>query len=138
MIVSCHAIRNIPGEAQASHGTRGKLMLLADLASPLLLLLDAPCRSHLNSLCSAIVKDNANLAAYFAYSLLDTFEWADGYRPRYGIVHVDRSSKKLQRYPKLSAYWLSHHFFRCDGAAGQGRQPSNSRAAGLTGQAMPC
>lgn len=60
-----------------------------------------------------MTQDAANVAAYFAWSLLDTFEWSDGYRPRYGIVHVDRSSKALQRYPKLSAYWLSHHFFRC-------------------------
>jgi hypothetical protein len=27
-------------------------------------------------------------------------------------VHVDRRSRGLRRYPKLSAYWLSHHFFK--------------------------
>lgn len=81
------------------------------------------CRDHLNSLCTAVTKDNVNLAAYFAWTLLDNFEWTEGYRARYGIVHVDRGSQDLTRYPKLSAYWLSHHFFRwvlhavlhCDG-----------------------
>lgn len=69
-------------------------------------------RTHLDSLCAAVTKDSANLAAFFAWSLLDAFEFSDGYRARYGIVHVDRTSKQLQRYPKLSAYWLSQHFFR--------------------------
>jgi beta-glucosidase/6-phospho-beta-glucosidase/beta-galactosidase len=67
----------------------------------------------LDSLCAAVTKDSTNLAAYFAWSLLDAFEFSDGYKARYGIVLVDRTSSQLQRYPKLSAYWLSHHFFRC-------------------------
>lgn len=70
------------------------------------------CRTHLDSLCAAVTKDSTNLAAYFAWSLLDAFEFSDGYKARYGIVHVDRTSMQLQRHPKLSAYWLSHHFFR--------------------------
>lgn len=71
------------------------------------------CRQHLDSACKAVLKDNVNLAAFFAWSFLDNFEWTDGYRARYGIVHVDRASKGLDRYPKLSAQWLSTHFFRC-------------------------
>jgi hypothetical protein len=60
------------------------------------------------------VRDRAaNVAAYFAYSLLDGVEWADGRRPRFGIVRADiNDAPKLRRYPKLSAYWLSTHFFR--------------------------
>lgn len=58
------------------------------------------------------MEDNVNLAALFAWSFLDSFEWADGYRARYGIVHVDRASQTLQRSPKQSALWLSQHFFR--------------------------
>jgi beta-glucosidase len=53
------------------------------------------------------------LAAFFAWSFLDGFEWSDGFRPRFGIVHVDRNSNSLARSPKLSAAWLSQHFFRC-------------------------
>lgn len=71
------------------------------------------CRQHLGSACKSVAENNVNLAAFFAWSFLDSFEWADGYRARYGIVHVDRASKTLQRSPKQSALWLSQHFFRC-------------------------
>lgn len=74
-----------------------------------------PCRQHLDSACRSVLKDNVNLAAYFAWSFLDTFEWTEGYKARYGIVHVERASEGLQRHPKLSAQWLSKHFFRYAG-----------------------
>ena len=41
--------------------------------------------------------------AYFAWSLLDTFEWASGYEKRFGLVHVDYATQK--RTPKQSARW---------------------------------
>lgn len=41
--------------------------------------------------------------AYFLWSLMDNFEWADGYDKRFGIVYVDYET--LQRIPKDSAYW---------------------------------
>jgi beta-glucosidase/6-phospho-beta-glucosidase/beta-galactosidase len=43
--------------------------------------------------------------AYFAWSLLDNFEWADGYSVRFGMVYVDY--KNLNRYLKESAYFFS-------------------------------
>lgn len=41
---------------------------------------------------------------YFAWTLLDNFEWAEGYRPRFGLVYVDFNT--LERYPKDSALWF--------------------------------
>ena len=46
------------------------------------------------------IGQGANLKGYFVWSLLDNFEWAEGMRRRFGIVHVD--FKTQQRIPKLS------------------------------------
>uniref|UniRef100_A0A2N9G1U1 Beta-glucosidase n=1 Tax=Fagus sylvatica TaxID=28930 RepID=A0A2N9G1U1_FAGSY len=52
------------------------------------------------------VDDGANVTGYFAWSLLDNFEWRSGYgyTSRFGIVYVN--FKNLKRYPKMSAYWF--------------------------------
>ncbi|CAK7339252.1 unnamed protein product [Dovyalis caffra] len=59
---------------------------------------------HLSFLQKAI-KDGVNVKGYFAWSLLDNFEWISGYTVRFGINYVDYKDG-LKRYPKLSAHWF--------------------------------
>lgn len=60
-------------------------------------------RSYITELKKAI-DDGANVIGYFAWSLLDNFEWQSGYTSRFGLVYIDY--KNLRRYPKMSAYWF--------------------------------
>ena len=57
---------------------------------------------HLRALHDAIAA-GVDVRAYYAWSLLDNFEWAQGYSKRFGLVHVDYST--LARTPKDSAWW---------------------------------
>ncbi|WP_326824464.1 GH1 family beta-glucosidase [Streptosporangium sp. NBC_01756] len=51
----------------------------------------------------AAIEAGADLRGYLVWSLLDNFEWAEGYAKRFGIVHVDYATQ--QRTPKDSALW---------------------------------
>jgi len=46
-----------------------------------------------------------DLRGYYIWSLLDNFEWADGYSRRFGLVHVDYPTQI--RTPKASARWFA-------------------------------
>ncbi|KAJ9139722.1 hypothetical protein P3X46_030430 [Hevea brasiliensis] len=61
---------------------------------------------HLSFLKKAI-KEGANVKGYFAWSLLDNFEWEMGYSVRFGIHYVDYKNG-LKRYPKHSALWFKN------------------------------
>jgi beta-glucosidase len=49
-------------------------------------------------------RQGADVRGYFAWSLMDNFEWAYGYDKRFGIVRVDYDTQA--RTPKQSALWL--------------------------------
>jgi len=59
-------------------------------------------REHLAAVARAAA-DGARVEGYFAWSLLDNFEWEHGYGKRFGIVYVDYESQR--RVPKQSALW---------------------------------
>ncbi|MFG1653738.1 GH1 family beta-glucosidase [Micromonospora sp. NPDC049275] len=57
---------------------------------------------HLRAAHEAISR-GVDLRGYLVWSFLDNFEWAEGYRKRFGIVHVDYLTQR--RTPKASARW---------------------------------
>ncbi|MED6182764.1 hypothetical protein PIB30_031766 [Stylosanthes scabra] len=61
---------------------------------------------HLYYIHSAMRNNDVKVKGYFAWSLLDNFEWTDGYTVRFGVVFVDYNNE-LKRYPKSSAKWFN-------------------------------
>lgn len=59
-------------------------------------------RAHLRAVHYAI-QAGVDLRGYYVWSLLDNFEWASGYGPRFGLVRVDFETG--ERIPKQSARW---------------------------------
>ncbi len=61
---------------------------------------------HIRALHRA-VEAGVDVRGYFVWSLLDNFEWAEGYARRFGLVHVDfEDAATLKRTPKASYGWL--------------------------------
>jgi beta-glucosidase len=59
-------------------------------------------RTHVAAVGQAI-DAGVDVRGYFVWSLLDNFEWAEGYRPRFGLVYVDYPTQR--RIPKNSYRW---------------------------------
>ena len=58
-------------------------------------------RDYIDALAKA-VQDGVDIRGYMAWSLLDNFEWAEGYETRFGVTFVDYEGGQ-KRYPKKSA-----------------------------------
>jgi beta-glucosidase len=50
-------------------------------------------------------REGVNVNGYFAWSLTDNFEWAEGFKPRFGLVYIDFATQ--DRIIKDSGYWYS-------------------------------
>ena len=61
-------------------------------------------RDHLLA-ARKVIEEGVDLRGWFVWTLLDNFEWAEGYRRRFGLVQVDR--RTLARTPKASYYWYA-------------------------------
>jgi len=70
---------------------------------------------HLEA-AAAAVEEGVPLHGYFAWSLLDNFEWAWGFTRRFGIVHVDFETQR--RTVKDSGHWYREFIGAHSGAAG--------------------
>ena len=46
------------------------------------------------------------MQGYFHWSIMDNFEWGEGYKERFGLIYVDFETQ--QRIPKDSAEWYKH------------------------------
>jgi beta-glucosidase len=62
-------------------------------------------RNYLTQLQRAVA-EGVPVKGYFLWSLIDNYEWADGYDKRFGIIYVDFATQK--RTPKLSAAFYKH------------------------------
>ncbi len=59
------------------------------------------------------VAEGVPVAGYFYWSVMDNFEWKEGYKDRFGLIHVDYQTQK--RTPKDSYYWY-RDLIRTNGA----------------------
>jgi beta-glucosidase len=64
-------------------------------------------QQYLNQVFKA-KKEGLNVHGYFVWTFTDNFEWAEGYFPRFGLVHIDFNT--LKRTIKESGKWFSEFF----------------------------
>jgi beta-glucosidase len=61
-------------------------------------------QTHLQEVLKA-KQEGCKVDGYFAWTLTDNFEWAEGYHPRFGLIYVDFNTQ--QRIIKSSGYWYA-------------------------------
>jgi beta-glucosidase len=61
-------------------------------------------REYIGNMSLAVHEDGVNIGGYFAWSIMDNFEWSDGYTTRFGLTYVDYDTQ--ERTTKLSYRWF--------------------------------
>ncbi|XP_009775820.1 beta-glucosidase 40-like isoform X2 [Nicotiana sylvestris] len=64
-------------------------------------------KDYLTNLLASIREDGCNVKGYFVWSLLDNWEWQEGFSSRFGLYYVDYNDN-LKRYPKNSVKWFNN------------------------------
>jgi beta-glucosidase len=85
-------------------------MALHETAQSGTLVDDQPRISYLQRYIAAMqraIAKGAPIDGYFVWSLLDNFEWAEGFGPRFGLVYVDYEQGQ-KRIPKSSLHWYGN------------------------------
>ncbi|SCL38123.1 beta-glucosidase [Micromonospora rhizosphaerae] len=76
---------------------------------------------HLRAVRAAI-DDGVDVTGYFVWSLLDNWEWAEGFTKRFGLVHVDFDTQV--RTPKISYAWFRDQVVRAASARSELPSPA--------------
>lgn len=61
---------------------------------------------HIRAVADARAQ-GVDVRGYYVWSLMDNWEWADGLRQRFGLVHIDYSDPERRRVPKDSFHWYA-------------------------------
>ncbi|CAI5468832.1 unnamed protein product [Closterium sp. Yama58-4] len=64
-------------------------------------------KSYLQNVLDA-KNDGVNVQGYFAWSMMDNWEWSQGYTQRFGMLYVNFTHPLKPRYPKASAIWFKN------------------------------
>ena len=65
-------------------------------------------KHYINQLLKSVILDGVNVKGYFAWSLLDNFEWSSGYTARFGLTRVNFTDPFRERTPKDSSRFFKN------------------------------
>lgn len=88
-------------------------------------------KKHLQVLLESIHEDGVHVIGYSAWSLMDNFEWYDGYGVSYGLFHVDFTKEDRPRHPKKSAQFYKN-FIQSQSLHKDKHTHKNLRNSGIT------
>jgi len=65
-------------------------------------------KHYINQLLKAVKLDGVDVRGYYAWSLMDNFEWAKGYSEQFGLHHVDFEDPERPRTSKMSSLFYKN------------------------------